>query len=263
MLILIVVSLILLFTFITWANSVSMCISSADPENEEESAQIILSLNNRYLFLNIPNIIKPSKELVSFNNNADDTNALYVVYTPRSYGFSKHEDTLTVHHGLSTFDTDTDESTTWSLPWIQKRYVRTSIYTLDGHQNQVPYGEVYYDGDIGNSWPKEARIRTLVPKFYITFNDYDGTEVIAECYIVVGQWNHGEGAFKWLQYFIPAIVHRYIDITFNKGIGPDKHDWKGGTLGISTDIAAQESVVDAFYRFAEKNKLTNVAMGVQ
>lgn len=166
------------------------------------------------------------------------------------YGFSIYETLFSIYYGRRSNSSITDCHKGWFIPWLEYRFHRLSFYTPD-HVHVRTF-------DYGYQWPNtESEVETL-PKEVLVFNDYDGTEIEVTCYIEEREWRRGTDWFKWLHWFYDPIIRRSVDLSFSKETGRGKHDWKGGTIGTSTNIDPNESIFDAFCRYAKEHKFTDV-----
>lgn len=169
---------------------------------------------------------------------------------PREYGFSLHEGFLQVFLGPQTHDSTTTRSWSTHLPWTQWRFVRRSLYGLDGeHFWTEPTGRQVPGGD---AWEEQQQRRDAVPKAVFEFADFDGKRIRATTHIEEREWRFGEGWFKWLSLFRRPKIVRSLDISFSEEVGPEKGSWKGGTLGHGIDMLPGELHEAAFRRYCEQ-----------
>jgi len=132
----------------------------------------------------------------------------------------------------------------WScfLPWTQWRFVRFSIYDLNGDH----FGTIY--GRIDSS----SKMVADCPKAKFDLIDFDGTTIVATTYIEELEWKFGQKWFKWLSWFRKPMVRRKLEIKFNKEVGPNKNDWKGGVVGTSIEMLPGELHENALRRYCDK-----------
>lgn len=201
--------------------------------------------------IKLPNIIRPFriKHVVTTWGEATIERLgrnWYFETFPREYGFSIHEGFLQVFLGAQTHDSATTQSWSKFLPWTQWRFVRRSLYSLDGKhfwteptgQKPFGFGRMEIDG-----------MRKAVPKAVFEFDDYDGKRITATTHIEEMEWEFGEGWFKWLSLFRKPLVRRSLDIRFSEEVGPGKGSWKGGTLGHGIEMLPGELHEAAFRRY--------------
>lgn len=225
------------FTIARWRGRIAFEISSGDDEDPESF--ILLILFGWAFRMKIPRILQP------FGKWGEH---------PRSYGMhlcrgimSENQwDHFGIHYGPQTMDSSTTKSWSCSVPWTDWRHVRSSVY--------LPDGSHYADEKRGRgNWDAWYKLRQEMPKVYFKLQDYDGTEIVAECYIEEMEWLKGDGWFKWLSLFAKPKVRRSLDMHFDKELGPGKHDWKGGTVGMGCEMLPGDTPQMAFERFCSKD----------
>lgn len=221
--------------------------------------------NTNYCMLNIvigkhswwwyvPQIFKPRKRWVDTSQYQWSTNPKggYWSYIRCEYGFTIHEDNIHLHYGIqpgnwsSTDKKNSDHTKLFGIPWLQKRYIHEKFYAPDWKVFAVCEPNKNGGLNFDNLW----KIREELPKIKFKFNDFDGEEIIATCYISEMRHEHGTGWFKWLKYFVKPMITRRLNLEFSKEVGYEKGSWKGGTLGHSTDIGLNEDPLQAFIRYA-------------
>lgn len=228
--------------------------------DEDSGAYLAVAGFGRWVSVRLPNIIPPHREKVKFQTfTPEDMERIgrdwYWRSTRRQFGFVLSDGGyLSFKYGRQTFDSATEKSKGFFLPWTQWRFVRHSYYGLDGEhlfdENQALKGAARFD-----EW---RRLREAVPKQAFNFTDYDGERITATTYIEEREWHRGEGGFKWLSRFIPPMVRRSLDIAFSAEVGPRKGSWKGGTLGHGIEMLRGELHEAAFRRYCLANNLTFV-----
>lgn len=206
-----------------------------------------------HFWFKLPPIIKPKQKWVDLSH-ADwarvgrDGKKGYMDQIQRNYGFTVNNEALIVYYGIQpgnwTRDdpSNSDHSKVYFIPWNETHMVRHSFYNLD-HSIFAQYTETTSSRDVAEKY------RSSVPKIRISFNDFDGEQNVATCYIQERQWCYGSGWWKFIRYLKKPIVRRTLDITFDKETGRQKGDWKGGTIGTSIEIAPNESPLQAFIRY--------------
>jgi hypothetical protein len=175
----------------------------------------------------------------------------------RRYGGYLHDGFLCIHHGRHTMDSSTDQSWGWFLPWTQWRFVRHSLYDLDGRKLcDLPQWSRKLGGDWFDHRRKEDVEIDKQPKAHFDFLDYDGEAIKVRCRVEEREWRFGTGYFKWLSLFRRARISRTVDLDFSKEVGRRKGSWKGGTVGHAVDLLPGESVEFAFRRYCGDHNLT-------
>lgn len=197
------------------------------------------------LWFKIPKLFKPRLKLITTAHGS------YQQAIRKQYGFSVDRDALHVYYGIqpgswSRDDAEnSDHSACYFIPWNETDRVRYDFLNLDGslfrrvHDN--PNGSCRFD-DIHCA-------RADVPKVKFKFNDYDGEEIIATCYLNEMEWRYGTGFFRWVGWLRKSIIRRWLDLEFSSDIGHNKSSWKGGTVGHSVELLAGETPLQAFIRY--------------
>lgn len=169
----------------------------------------------------------------------------------REFGFSYSEGFLQIYLGRQTHDSSSTQSWSCFLPWTQWRFVRHSIYGLNGslfaHLPQVRWND-----------PQREAVDALekaCPTVTFAFKDFDGEALTAKTRIDEREWLFGEGWFKWLSLFRKSKVSRDLTITFSGETGPRKGSWKGGTIGHAIEMRPGELHWAAFMRYCAENKM--------
>ncbi len=206
----------------------------------------------KYYRFKIPQIIKPKKIWVEYSKG--ETKGYYQ-YIPKDYGFSTFDDMIHIHYGIQpgtwmSYDKkNSDHTKSFFIPWKAMTYVGLNLYEFD------PYRENH---KLVKSFPDKSRDFEEIREFisnndhlchYFLFNDYDGEEIEARCYIQERVWNHGTSWCKWLKYFKKPLKRRVLEIQFSKEVGRRKGSWKGGTIAHSIEIEDGESPFYAFWRY--------------
>ena len=222
-------------------------------ESATRYCQLHIRLGTRSWSWQIPEFFKPKKQWVDTSQYAWSTseNKGYWEYIQHQYGFHIQDEYIHVHYGIqpgcwsSTDKKNSDHSKLIEIPWRIKRQVRHSFMTLTWHLFLALNPE-----KLGREYFKRMELaQEAVPKIKFKFNDFDGEEIIATCYIEERHYQHGTGWFKWLKYFIKPEIFRSLNIEFNKEVGYEKGSWKGGTMGHSIDIEYGERPLDVFKRY--------------
>jgi hypothetical protein len=201
----------------------------------------------------IPQIFKPLKKWVDTSKESWSKNPKggYWEHIRREYGFTITDENIHLHYGIqpgcwsSRDKKNSDHTKLFGIPWLQKRYVHEKFYRPDWKE----FGICEPKKNGGLDFDLLHKIKDMVPKIKFRFNDFDGEEIIATCYISEMRHEHGTGWFKWLKYFVKPMITRRLDLEFNKEIGYEKGSWKGGTMGHSVKIEHGEDPLQAFIRY--------------
>lgn len=164
------------------------------------------------------------------------------------YGAFWSETYVHAHYGQQTFDSLTDKSKCWSIPWLDWRHVRHSVYGLSGEHVATQ--------DDGASFHEWFEMRRACPTISFEFDDFDGERIVAKTHIEEREWRLGTGWFKWLSFFRAPRIHRSLDSEFSKETGERKGSWKGGTIGHSIEMKRGELHESAFRRYCGEHKMT-------
>lgn len=206
------------------------------------------------LIINLPPIVRPSRRKVHANWDAATVERLgrnwYCDEHSREYGFNVTDGTLFLRYGPQTHDSLTDNCKCCFLPWTQWRFVRHSLYDLDGR-------EFWREGGF-SEWENSWDARKHCPSVTFEFDDFDGERIQARTTTEEREWLFGEGWFKWLSWFRKPMIRRSLDIEFSAETGPRKGSWKGGTVGHSINMLPGELHESAFRRYCEQNNMTFV-----
>lgn len=245
------------FTF-SWGSSYrhfAIVLSSGDDEGS--AAGFRISVGGATLILALPRWLVPTEKKKVFPQWDEATvkrlgRDWYIDHTRREYGFTICDGHLSVAYGRQTHSSDTEQRWGWLMPWTQWRFVRHSLYGLDGsHFATLPnYGPL-------NSPEYEARCRIeeSCPTVSFEFVDYDGERLTATTKIEEREWLFGTGWFKWLALFRSPQVRRSLDIQFSGETGRRKGSWKGGTTGHSIDMLPGELHAAAFARYCAEHEM--------
>lgn len=200
----------------------------------------------------IPEIFKPRKKWVDTSKYEWSKSDGYWDHTMRQYGVSVTDDAVHLYYGIqpgswsSRDKENSDHSTVLWIPWKKMTYKYEELYTPDWKTHAVIYEKnrgVPYD------FENERKVKESVPRIKFKFNDFDGEEIIATCYISKRVWRHGISWCKWLGYIRKPLVKYSLDLEFSKETGYEKGSWKGGTIGHSVEMKYGESPLDAFMRY--------------
>lgn len=174
---------------------------------------------------------------------------------PREFSLNKFDESLSFYYGVQP-NYGKSQYIHWEIPWKTWNFDRWTVYNPD----HTFFAHIEIGASSRKKWSFEEseRIRAEVPKAQISFNDFDGEEIIATCFIEEREWFKGTKSFSWLKYIFKSMIKRQIDITFDKETGAQKGSYKGGTVGCSEDIGINETILEAFTRRAIRYRFTNL-----
>ncbi|WP_174549299.1 hypothetical protein [Cupriavidus nantongensis] len=172
---------------------------------------------------------------------------------PCEYGFSVDDGFLQVYLGPQTHDSLTTKSWCKHLPWTQWRFIRFSLFGLDGEhlRTWLEPKRRKLDGSGYDRFTQQREFEKTMPKAVFEIEDYDGKRIQATTHIEESEWRFGEGWFKWLSLFCRPKVRRSLSIDFDSEVGPEKGSWKGGLMGTGIDMLPGELHEEAFRRYCE------------
>lgn len=201
-------------------------------------------------------LVPPERKKVSANWDSATVARLgrdwYWDITPRSYGFSIHNDYLSVRYGRDTWDSSTEQSWGWVMPWCEWRFVRHDLYGLNGQL----FGSVIVDARFGTpEYEANELLREQWPGEAFAIEDFDGECLTATVKLEEREWRLGRGWFKWLSWFTKPKVNRTIDIRFSGETGREKGSWKGGTIGHGGSVEPGDMHESAFARYCEAHEI--------
>lgn len=210
-----------------------------------------IRIGSRYWYWKIPEIFKPKKEWL------DSSKGGYWNYITKRYGVAILDEYVHTYYGIqpgcwgSKDKANSDHTKLFGIPWKQMDFVYYNYWT--------PSWELY---NTINS-KKNGRLdfnsirssQENVPKIKFKFNDFDGEERIAICYIDERRYDCGTGWFKWLKYFKKPLIRYSLNLNFDKEVGYEKRSWKGGVMGHSIEIKFKESPLEAFKRYGSSENI--------
>lgn len=234
------------FTFSRIVGStIRLMLNSGSESSENPGCHFQVQGFGYSLICELPALVKPKRYWVPTGHYswATSPDSGYWKEEEREYGFYIFDGHLSIHYGEQS-DNYCSKEKRWScfLPWTQWRFVRFSTYDLKGNHFGTIYGRINSSSKIVEDCPKA--------KFELT--DYDGASVTATTHIEELEWKFGYGWFKWLSWFRKPVIRRSLCIRFNKEVGPNKHEWKGGVVGTGIEMLPDEFHEDAFKRFCDK-----------
>jgi len=226
--------------------------------SEGNHSTFYLALGRHSWYIKVPPIVKPKEKWVDLSKqdwatvNLDGSKG-YTDRIKRDYGITISDEYIHVHYGIqpgnwtSGDPKNSDHTKLFEIPWRMTRRVRYSFYRPDG----TLFTNVYDIGKRSRGCDFDAirEAETAVPKSKFKFKDYDGIDNLATCYLNEMEWKYGLGLWKWIGYFRNPIICRSLNIEFEKETGRGKSDWKGGTMGTSTDIKIGQSALSAFTKY--------------
>lgn len=250
--------------------------SSGEGDSNDRPCQLRINLGMLYLIVVLPNIVRPHKVKVYPGWDAATIARLgrdwYWDVDPRSYGFSLsgcgdigNSTFLQVHygrHGDSCMDSSIRQCWNCFLPWTQWRFIRHSLYDLDGgHFYTEIESETRALRKLGGRYDKERRTiveswTNMCPRAKFLFRDFDGELISATTRIDEREWRFGTGWFKWLSAFRRPKIQRSLHIEFSEETGKRKGSWKGGTIGHSIEMQIGELHEAAFRRYCQEHEMT-------
>lgn len=240
---------------------ISCYISSRD---EEYGCHFTWAWNGQYKTFKLPNIIPPYKTRVKgsyMGVNEEKISFDYEQIIPRQYGFYIDEEFMCIYYGINDYygtnSTEKKEQKIgFTIPWLNQTYIKKEYYNLD----RSLYACVTHLGVFNDtSWDKCRQIEQDIPKVKFSFNDFDGEEVEAECFLFKQIYHRGSGVFKWLKYITKPLEYLRCDVTYNKEVGKSKNSWKGGTLSCSFYCEDESLSIEQILReHCEKEKFTNL-----
>lgn len=166
---------------------------------------------------------------------------------PREYGFHFSEGTLHVHYGAQTHDSRTDQNRCFFLPWRHWRFIRHSLYDLEGKHFHTEHESAR------NSWSASSAVKDACPKVRFELEDFDGQRIVATTHIEEREWHFGTKFCWWLSWFRRPKIRRDLALEFSSEVGPEKGSWKGGTVGHSIEMLPGELHKAAFKRYCEQD----------
>lgn len=232
-------------------------LSSGEPV-DNPGCNLRFHLGHRSLIIELPSIIKPWKQWIDTSrHNWEWTNSKgYWDEHERQYGFIISDGALHVRYGPQTHDSDTEKNELYFLPWTEWRYIRISLYDLEGNHVWTQYDK---DKTILTKFQEREFARNNCPKRIFNFLDYDGEEIQVTTIIEEREWRLGTGWFKWLELFTKPKISRMLDLSFSKEVGSKKGSWKGGTTGHSIKLLPGELHESAFKRYCVEHNLTFIS----
>lgn len=242
----------------TWSPSqyISYALMLRSGEFEYPGCNLRIQFRHQTLIIELPPIIKPWKHWVDTSHYNWDwtTSKGYWQEDEREYGISITDKTLHLRYGPQTNDSETEKNKVYFIPWLNHRFIRTSLYDINGDHFWTEFDASR--PKCINKFQKYRDAKIKCPTKTFKFYDYDGELITVDTQIEEREWRLGTGWFKWLSYFTKPIISRSLDLEFSKEIGPKKGSWKGGTTGHSIELLPGELHESAFKRYCLENNLT-------
>jgi hypothetical protein len=244
------------FTYARDKHYRSTTIILSSGEDEYPGCNLRLSALGRTLIIELPQIIQPyRRKVVAASWDEATVKRLgrnwYYDEHRREYGFSVSEGHLSVRLGRQTHDSSTTQDWGCFLPWTQWRFIRHSLYDIDGKSF---WTELEKNRDRKN-WRSALDAKDRCPSVSFAFDDFDGERITATTVIEEREWKFGTGYFKWLSLFRRPKISRSLDIRFSSETGKRKGSWKGGTVGHSIEMLPNELHEAAFRRYCAQHEM--------
>lgn len=245
-----------------------------EDDGDESRCSLRLHLLGHTLIVALPQIIKPDREWHEIKTEPTRSQMIAAGRKPgywdmhsRDFGFCWVEGAVHYDYGAKTMDSQTDKGGIWTVPWLQKRHIRTSLYDLQGYlfadipesrgrRRKVRHWTDEEHAISRNGWDVRRALEEACPTRQFLFADFDGEQIIATTRIGEGEWLQGERWFKWLSWFTKPYVRRSLDLSFSAEVGKRKGSWKGGAMGHAIYMLPGELHEAAFRRYCDENKLT-------
>lgn len=223
------------------------------------------TFGKRTLIIALPQIIKPWRVRKYFTAPHIGTATHYDVVHERAYGVSLHDagtvggaTHLSVMHGRQTHDSSTEQRWGCFLPWTDWRFVRFSLYDLNGKhfwsESEAETKALRKLGSkvMGERFEIMRKWEEMCPKRQFKITDFDGQEITVTTQIEEREWRKGTGWFEWLSWFKRPMIRRSLSLSFSSELGPEKGSWKGGMIGHSIEMLPGELHEAAMRRYCEQ-----------
>lgn len=153
------------------------------------------------------------------------------------WGISIHNNTFWVHKGGKGNMNGGNKWWTWSIPFITKEWVRTSVLLKNGNweSESLKNRKDFYNKE----WKEKQESIT-----YNYTDKCDGEIIPTTIYVDEREWR--PKWLKWTKLF--RTVRRSIDVHFDKQVGKRKGSWKGGCTGCSYTIKGDETPLECLKR---------------
>lgn len=206
------------------------------------------------LILDLPAVIKPWRRWVDTSRHAwAGPRGGYWDEHAREYGFTISDDHFSLHFGRQTMDSSTEQQWSCFLPWRSWRFVRFSLYALEGKHFWTELERKRARGI--DAYAEQRWHVERVPKVRFDFCDFDGEAIEATTHIEEREWRFGTKWCRWLSLFRRPRIRRSLSIEFSKETGRRKGSWKGGTLGHGIEMPPGELHESAFRRYCAEHEM--------
>jgi hypothetical protein len=241
----------------------TLVLNSGDDEDYPGCTLRIRGFGHTLIAL-LPAIIKPGKQKIIVKSWDAETikrmgGNFYYDKHEREYGFSYRDGHLSISYGRQTDDSSTEQRWGTLLGCTQWRFIRESLYDLDGNlygtAKQKPLTRKVILGDM-SYYDQIREMKKSCPTMTFSFLDYDGQRLTASTQIEEREWQFGEGWFTWLSWFTYPKIVQSLDIMFSGETGPRKKSYKGGTIGHSITMLPDELHESAFRRYCQEHNMT-------
>lgn len=241
----------------TYGRNWSIVLDSGEPEYH--GCSIRLRGFGWTLISSLPPIIRPWREKHFASKYAPSGGeGFYYEEHARQFGFNLSDGNFRIYYGAQTHDSLTDMNKGWSVPWLNWRFHRFSLYDQRGEHvwTQLAADRPRRGSSGFDQYEKQREATDACPKMVFNFLDYDSEPITATTHIEEYEHRFGEGRFKWLSLFRKPKIRRSLDIRFSKEVGPKKGSWKGGTMGHGIELQPGELHISAFGRYCGEHNLT-------
>ncbi len=245
----------------TWAysqpvghyKSYGASLRTSGEDSSRESSYLLFEFGTKRLIVELGGLLKRYQAKVIPGWDSETIKRLgrdyYFQYTARVYGFTIAEGNLHLRYGASTYDSLTDKSKCYFIPWLQDRYIGTRFFDVNGNL-QYFYVERLVERSV--RFERRQELQDATDKVIFEVEDNDGTRVMVTTYITEMEHRWGEGYFKWLSWFRKPMLTKRLELDFASEIGSQKGSWKGGLMGCSADMLPGELHESALKRWIEK-----------
>src|SRR5690606_839869 len=132
------------------------------------------------LLIELPPIIRPWRRKIKTDWDAETVKRLgrdwYWDEHSREYGFNIVDGTLFLSYGPQTHDSLTSKSKCYFLPWRQWRFVRHSLYGLNG---ELHWNDDHTSKRTRKPWDEFYEAKKSCPSSTFEFIDFDGEHITA------------------------------------------------------------------------------------
>lgn len=163
---------------------------------------------------------------------------------PPKYGFAIHNATVWIYRGGKGNFNGGNKWWTWHIPFLTKKWVRTSILLKDGTwEHETPEAKKNFYTEM---WKSKQRSWD-----YNYTDSFDGEIIPTTVYVDEREWRP-----KWLTWTkLFAKISKTIDVHFSKEVGKGKGSWKGGTLRCGYEMRPNETAIECLMRMEKERVL--------